>query len=113
MKKLVVFRLFHKIVEIYTGWKNYIFRKVEIEILYNKRIAICNKCDFYSKYKICTKCTCPGAGKARSPKSICPIGAWEINNKFDAPISNDQPHVPMMQFNSSDDYIRYINTFNN
>jgi hypothetical protein len=112
MKKLVVFKSFlSKILEIYTGWKNFVFRKIEIEILYHKRIPICNSCEFYSKYKICTRCSCPGAGKARSPKSKCPLGKWEndiiiINN-------NNKADVPMVNFNSSDDYLDYINKFNN
>lgn len=66
-----------RIDEIMEGWKNYFFRKPEIEKLARERLAVCVSCEYYNFLNICTLCTCPGAGKARSPESRCLANKWE------------------------------------
>ena len=41
-----------------------------------KRMAICQKCDYYGKYSRCMKCGCILPVKTRIPGMKCPIGKW-------------------------------------
>lgn len=66
-----------RLTEIYEGWKNYIFPTPEIEKLAKERIEVCVGCEFLNSLNVCTRCTCPTAGKARSPNSICLEGKWK------------------------------------
>jgi len=69
-------KIIKKILEFYHGWKNYFFRIDSIEILSKERLIECEKCEFYKLY-VCTRCSCPGAGKSRSPESKCPENKWK------------------------------------
>lgn len=106
MKSKMVFKFIHKIKEIFEGWSNFIFRKEPVEIIAAKRIKLCKTCDFM-KMGVCSKCTCPNVGKVRSLSSYCPIGKWGSEH-----ITYDKPDVPMDDFLSSDEYIRYTNGLN-
>jgi len=44
--------------------------------LYQKRIKICDTCEYKSQIGICTKCGCVLAIKARIPIFKCPIDKW-------------------------------------
>lgn len=99
------------LLHIYRGWKNYFFRKPEIEILAEKRTKICKACDHFSKLQICTKCKCPRAGKVRSPDSFCPEGKWldYYSEQELLPVNQDNtPDVPMNSFKTSDELIEYL-----
>jgi hypothetical protein len=52
------------------------------EEIANKRIEICNGCDYkkYSFFYYCDKCGCPLKGKIYSPNgpSECPAGKWIV-----------------------------------
>lgn len=65
-----------RLTEIYEGWKNYIFQTPEIEVLAKERIAVCAVCIHLNILDICSRCSCPKAGKARSPESRCPENSW-------------------------------------
>lgn len=66
----------HILVEIYEGWKNYIFPTPSIEKIAKDRIEICVQCDFFNKRKICKKCGCYMPAKVRNPKSKCKLRSW-------------------------------------
>ena len=42
----------------------------------SERLAICKKCEYYSKWGLCGKCGCVLAVKARIPGMKCPVGKW-------------------------------------
>jgi len=68
------------VIDIWEGWKNYYFKKVEIEEIADIRRAICmtNQCKKYSTkglYVHCNKCGCPIEKKIRSKKA-CPLKFW-------------------------------------
>lgn len=72
--------------EIYAGWKNFIFENPKVEAEAKRRIEICagneekqlKKCDHFRDNKTCAKCGCYMPAKARSPKSTCPAGKWNL-----------------------------------
>jgi len=66
--------------EIYDGWKNYIFRTPEIELMAKERMSICVECEFLSIFDICEVCYCPAQKKVRSPKSHCLKNKWKDNH---------------------------------
>lgn len=66
-----------RLTQIYEGWKNYIFQTPEIEQLAKERMAVCAGCTYLNFLNICSRCTCPKSGKARSPESRCPENLWE------------------------------------
>jgi len=49
---------------------------VEDFTLYQKRIKICDICEYKSSIGICKKCGCVLAVKARFSNLSCPIGKW-------------------------------------
>lgn len=97
-------KIINKILEIYHGWRNYIFRDYKVEKIAKERLKICSTCEFYKLY-ICTKCTCPGAGKARSLESQCPENKWKDGRSFIR-----SSFVPMGDFESSDHYLNSLKT---
>jgi hypothetical protein len=42
----------------------------------NERLAICKKCEYYTRVGICGKCGCVLAIKARLPMFHCPLKKW-------------------------------------
>lgn len=44
--------------------------------LYQKRINICNTCEYKNPVGICNKCGCVLAVKARFPVFNCPLRKW-------------------------------------
>lgn len=65
------------LLEIYDGWKNYVFENPIIEAEAKKRIALCVDCEhFKPSNKSCGKCGCFMVAKTRSPRSSCPVGKW-------------------------------------
>ena len=57
------------------------FEKVNDKI-YNKRISICNKCEYYLKLtKQCKHCFCFMPIKARNIEGSCPIKKWKSEKK--------------------------------
>ena len=44
--------------------------------LYNKRIKVCNECEYKSEIGICKKCGCVLAIKARFEVFKCPLNKW-------------------------------------
>lgn len=44
--------------------------------LYQKRIIICNACEYKTEMGMCKKCGCVLAVKARFPFFKCPIEKW-------------------------------------
>lgn len=50
------------------------FRKSE---LVDKRLAICNSCEFYKNSTTCTLCGCYMKGKAALPGAQCPLAKWK------------------------------------
>lgn len=79
-----------KITEIYTGYKNLVFKKEDIEEMFKRRYEICKVCEDASMNKKdyhtlrtdehCTICHCPLASKLRSPSTKCPIDKWGPEN---------------------------------
>lgn len=67
----------NKITEIYSGVKNYISKKENIEELSKKRMEICTSCDKFKKTtKQCGICGCFMEFKTRSEQSVCPMQKW-------------------------------------
>lgn len=65
------------LLEIYDGWKNYVFENPIVEAEAKKRIALCVDCEhFKTSNKTCMKCGCFMVAKTRSPRSSCPVGKW-------------------------------------
>lgn len=84
-------------IEISEGWKNYIFKKPEIEALSKERMKICNQCPELDEagthcivpgtYPCCKLCGCAMEVKSRNPNSVCPSeeNKWKdilINKKI-------------------------------
>lgn len=66
-----------KFNEIYSGWKNYIFKSDEVEKIAINRLKICIECDKLNrKNNRCGVCGCPISAKVRSLKSSCPLKFW-------------------------------------
>ena len=67
-----------QLIDIYTGWKNYVFPNPEIEAEAKKRIEICvdNECKKFRSNKTCAICGCYMPAKVRNPKSKCQINKW-------------------------------------
>lgn len=70
---------------IYTGWKNYIFKDSNIEPLALSRAAICTgeddntkKCRYYKRFAggSCSKCFCFIEAKVRCVQCSCPDSRW-------------------------------------
>ena len=63
---------------IVDGWKNYLFRRPDVEAFAERRARICLKCEYYSDdiYIHCKECDCPIATKTRSRRARCPKGYW-------------------------------------
>ena len=106
MRNKMVYKLFHNINLIFNGWYNFIFRKPYIEIVAKNRMRICKSCS-HMRFGICSRCSCPNVGKVRSLKSYCPEGHWGKYNPIIEKQGED--YVPMMDFESSDDYIIFLN----
>ena len=62
--------------EIFLGWKNYIFKSKELEILAKKRIEICINCEKFKTSKRCSLCGCFMPAKVRNQYSKCPLKKW-------------------------------------
>jgi hypothetical protein len=65
-----------QLIEIYDGWKNYVFLNPEVEAEAKRRIEICVECVNFKKNKSCAICGCYMPAKVRSPKSKCSIEKW-------------------------------------
>jgi hypothetical protein len=67
------------LMEIYDGWKNFIFDNPEAEEEAKRRMTICvsNKCGKFTKNKFCAVCGCYMPAKVRSVKSKCFLGKWK------------------------------------
>lgn len=67
-----------KLLEIYVGWKNYVFSSPEVEAEAKRRIEICveNECKKFKSTNVCKMCGCYMPAKVRSPKSKCPLKKW-------------------------------------
>ena len=81
------------IKEIAEGWKNYMFRKADIEEVADIRREICmtNECKKYSDqgaYIHCKRCSCPIESKIRSLRSGCPLKLWGTIEDLDLVISD-------------------------
>jgi hypothetical protein len=68
-----------KLAESMKTWAGSGFLKVQNHV-YEKRMAICRKCEFWEEnarlgYGKCKKCGC-GKGKHWLPHEQCPIGLW-------------------------------------
>lgn len=79
--------------EIAKGWIDFVYAPEENKPVIEKRLAICNDCEYKvqlsktainiitmvhekaSIYK-CGKCNCPLAGKSANMESKCPLGKW-------------------------------------
>ena len=46
--------------------------------IYDARMDICKKCDFFTKWKRCTRCGCFMNKKAQYEGASCPLGKWNI-----------------------------------
>jgi hypothetical protein len=65
------------LVEIYQGWKNYIFDNPDVKLEAERRIAICVYCDKLRKLtKTCSLCGCYMPAKTKNLKSKCKINKW-------------------------------------
>ena len=70
----------NKVTEIFKAWKIAYSPEKENTVLAEKRIEICNSCEFKSEvpYNKCTVCGCSLKGKIYSPvKGACPKGKWD------------------------------------
>lgn len=91
-----------RLTEIYEGWKNYIFQTPEIEALAKERIEVCSGCIHLNFLNICSRCSCPKAGKTRSPESRCPENLWKDGwgQQPEQPEMFDQEYqIPVMIWN--------------
>jgi len=83
-----------KISQIIEGWKNNLFPaekiKEVIDSVSEKRISICNLCEFHSKHHLsirpdahCTNCGCTLSAKTKCLSCECPIEKWkaELNEE--------------------------------
>lgn len=66
----------NKLLEIYEGWKNYVFSNKKVEELAKKRMEICVKCDKLTERNYCGLCGCYMPAKVRSRKSNCVAEKW-------------------------------------
>ena len=66
-----------KLDEIQDGWKNWLWRSKDIEMVAYKRATICAECPSNKNSK-CIECGCPLAAKTRSMKETnkCPLDKW-------------------------------------
>lgn len=64
--------------EIYSGFRNLIFRDSLVERVSVERLRICSECEYSSDiiYYHCMKCGCYIEAKVRSMGSECPLGKW-------------------------------------
>jgi predicted Zn-ribbon and HTH transcriptional regulator len=57
---------------------------------YNIRMALCRKCEFFTKLMRCKKCGCFMNAKARYKAASCPINKWDkIKGDEDGKKKND------------------------
>ena len=63
-----------KLNNIFIGFKNLLTGKETPQE--KKRLSICKKCPHLKNNKICGKCGCFVAAKAKAPQSSCPIRKW-------------------------------------
>jgi len=66
----------NRLIEIYEGWKNYVFPNPETEELAKKRMQICIVCDKLKINNRCELCNCFMPAKVRNPRSHCRIKKW-------------------------------------
>ena len=75
----------NKVTEIFKAWQIAYNPERENIALAEKRIEICNSCEFKSAvpWNTCTVCGCALKGKIYSPvKGACPKGFWdEVDEK--------------------------------
>ena len=45
--------------------------------IFQERIKLCKECEFFTKWRRCTKCGCFMDNKARYNLASCPVGKWE------------------------------------
>ena len=43
---------------------------------FNKRLEICEECEFFTRWRRCTKCGCFMGNKGRYKAASCPEGKW-------------------------------------
>jgi hypothetical protein len=80
-----------QLYNIINGWKNYITKDKDIELLANERVVNCVSCEYKKESKVfgwvkdevteinatvCSLCDCPIAMKIRSKNEKCPKGKW-------------------------------------
>lgn len=88
--------------EIYEGWRNNLFPpellKETIEEVGNKRLAICEACEFHSRFHKtlrpdahCTECGCTLSAKTKCLSCACPLSKWEhiLSSKEEDEITAD------------------------
>jgi hypothetical protein len=71
----------NKVTEIFKAWQIAYNPERENIALAEKRIEICNSCEFKSEipWNMCTVCGCSLKGKIYSPvKGACPKGFWDV-----------------------------------
>lgn len=70
-----------KLQEIYSGWKNLIWKNPEIEKIAKERAKICSVCPHITKIYTCGICSCVITAKVRNLNSNCPDKRWFKNDK--------------------------------
>lgn len=67
-----------KVNSIYDGWKNWIKRNPDREVLARERADVCANCihSTFINNLICKKCGCIIPAKIRSRKEKCPLKLW-------------------------------------
>jgi hypothetical protein len=90
--------------KILEGLRNSVFKRDDVELIANERIAICrsNECGFHDPNGIseaavakgkesCGSCGCKLSWKTRSLSSNCPINSWEaiLSETEEAALNNN------------------------
>lgn len=74
--------MIRKITSVFTGFYNYFFKQIPIEIMARERKEICNQCEvsLFGKSDFCLKakggCGCFIEAKIRSKEESCPLNKW-------------------------------------
>ncbi len=57
------------------GWKNLTVKNDDIEMLFDRRNLVCDKCEHMRAFT-CGLCGCPLAAKLRAVEASCPDHRW-------------------------------------
>ena len=66
----------YNLKEIISGWKNFTFPNIEVEIIATDRMIACLDCEKITREKKCSLCGCFLPAKVRSLTSTCPLKKW-------------------------------------